>query len=70
MTDASYDSVKVLGHNWNLQNDSFALKRSINILESASLTKRYVLKELISVFGPLGLVLPSVLKEKIFIQSL
>ena len=42
---ASYDSVKVLGHNWNLEKDSFALKRSTNILESASSTKRNVLKE-------------------------
>ena len=42
---ASYDSVKVLGQNWNLVNDSFALKMSTNILESASSTKRNVLKE-------------------------
>ena len=42
---ASCDSVKVVGHNWNLENDSFALKRSTNILESASSTKRNVLKE-------------------------
>ena len=67
---ASSDSVKVLGHNWNLENDSITLKRSTNILESASPTKRNVLKELASVFDPLGLVSPIVLKGKIFIQSL
>ena len=67
---ASCDSVKVLGHNWNLENNSITLKRSTNILESASPTKRNVLKELASVFDPLGLVSPIVLKGKIFIQSL
>ena len=40
---ASCDSVKVLGQNWNLDDDSVTLKT--NILESASPTKRNILKE-------------------------
>ena len=67
---ASCDPLKVLGHTWNLENDSIALKRLANILESASPTKQNVLKELASVFDPFGLVSPVVLKGKIFIQSL
>ena len=62
---ASCDSVKVLGQNWNLDNDSVTLKT--NILKSASPTKRNVIKELASVFAPLELVSPIVLKGKIFI---
>ena len=65
---ASCDSVKVIGHNWNLENDLVTLET--NILESASPTKRNVLKELSSMFDPLELVSPIVLKGKIFIQSL
>ena len=51
---ASCDPVKVLGRPWNLEYDSIALKRSANILESASPTGRIELKELASVFDPLG----------------
>lgn len=57
------DSVKVLGHTWNVESDTISLK-------SQGLTKRNVLKELASVFDPLGLVSPVLLKGKLFIQSL
>ena len=67
---ASSDPVKVLGHTWNLENETITLKRSDNILETARPTKRNVLKELASVFDPLGLVSPVVLKGKVFLQSL
>ena len=67
---ASCDLVKVLGHNWNLEIDSMTLKRSTYILESASPTIRIVLKELASVFDPLGLESPIVLKGLLYIQSL
>ena len=67
---ASCDLAKVLCHNWNLEIVSITLKRSTNILESASPTKRYVFKELASVFDPLGLESTIVLKGTIFIQSL
>ena len=38
------DPVKVLGHTWNLENDTITLKRSDNIIETARPTKRNVLR--------------------------
>lgn len=52
------DSVKVLGHTWNVESDTISLKKTTYILKSQGLTKRNVLKELASVFDPLGLVCP------------
>ena len=64
------DSVKVLGHTWNVESDTILLKKTTYIQKSQGLTKRNVLKELASVFDPLGLVSPVLLKGKLFIQSL
>lgn len=64
------DSVKVLGHTWNIETDSISLKK-VNILpESNGVTKRSVLKELSSVFDPLGLFSPVLLKGKLLLQTL
>ena len=67
---AGCDSVKVLGHTWNAESDSISLKEPTNILKSQNLSKRNVLKELSSVFDPLGLISPLLLKGKLFLQSL
>ena len=67
---AGCDSVKVLGHTWNVESDSISLKEPTNILKSQNLSKRNVLKELSSVFDPLGLISPLLLKGKLFLQSL
>ena len=67
---ASCDNVKVLGYTWNVENDCIGLKGPTSALESASPTKRNVLREFASVFDPMGLVSPVVLKGKLFIQSL
>ena len=67
---ASCDSVKVLGHTWNIKNDSLSLKKPAIAKESSEPTKRSVLKEIASVFDPLGLFSPVLLKGKVFLQSL
>ena len=64
------DSVKVLGHTWNIDTDSISLKR-VNIMpESNEVTKRNVLKEISSVFDPLGLFSPVLLKGILLLQTL
>ena len=65
---ASCDSVKVLGHTWNIQSDSLALKKPSLVNGSIKPTKRSILKELASVFDPLGLFSPVLLQGKVFFQ--
>ena len=61
--------VKVLGHNWKVEQNTISLKEP-NVLVSGTPTKRNVLKQVASVFDPMGLFSPVLLKGKIFIQSL
>ena len=64
------DSVKVLGHTWNIGTDSISLKR-VNIMsESNQVTKRNVLKEISSLFDPLGLFSLILLKGKLLLQTM
>ena len=67
---ASCDSVKVLGHTWNIQGDSLSLKKQSPAKETTTPTKRSVLSEIASVFDPLGLFSPVLIQGKVFIQSL
>ena len=67
---AIHDSLKVLGHTWNIETDSISLKKLIAMPESNEVTKRNVLKEISSVFDPLGLFSPLVLKGKVLLQTL
>ena len=67
---ASCDSVKVLGHTLNIQSDSLALKKPSLVNGSIKPTKRSILKEIASVFDPLGLFSPVLLQGKVFLRSL
>ena len=67
---ASCESVKVLGHTLNVQSDSLALKKPALVNGSTKPTKRSILKEIASVFDPLGLFSPVLLQGKVFLQSL
>ena len=67
---ASCDSVKVLGHTWNIQSDSLSLKKQSPVKETTTPTKRSVLSKIASVFDPLGLFSPVLIQGKVFIQSL
>ena len=64
------ESTKVLGHTWTIGSDTISLKRSNSQLEQTQLMKRNVLKETASVFDPLGLFSPVLLRGKLFLQTL
>ena len=52
---ANCESMKILGHTWNIKNDSISLKKPNKFPLSNIVSKRDVLKGLSSVFDPLGL---------------
>ncbi|XP_052785982.1 uncharacterized protein LOC128221411 [Mya arenaria] len=61
----------VLGHTWDIQNDTIALNQVKNLNENdKAITKRNVLKQIASVFDPMGLLSPVTLKGKCLLQSL
>ncbi|MCG8033321.1 MAG: DUF1759 domain-containing protein, partial [Candidatus Thiodiazotropha taylori] len=64
------ETMKVLGHKWIIETDSISIKESNVIQEFGSLTKRSILKQLSSVFDPLGLFSPVLLKGKMLLQSM
>ena len=64
------ESVKVLGHTWTVENDTLSVKSTRKTLEHETETKRNVLKEIASVFDPLGLFSPVLLRGKLFLQTL
>lgn len=62
------DTVKVLGMWWNLKRDM--LKFNVNFKTSAKTkTKRQLVSELATVYDPLGMISPVVVKAKILIQK-
>ena len=67
---AKCDSVKVLGHTWKIESDSISLKDSGAPTDSTAPTKRSILKDIASVFDPLGLFSPVLLNGKLLLQSL
>ena len=62
--------MKVLGHTWNIETDSISLKKVNSMSELNEVTKRNVLKEISSVFDPLGLFSPVMSKGKVLLQTL
>ncbi|XP_060597241.1 uncharacterized protein LOC132751136 [Ruditapes philippinarum] len=67
---ADTKSVKVLGHHWNVNEDTVTIAGPKNKSNEPEWTKRTVLKTISSVFYPLGLLSPVLLRGKVFIQSL
>jgi len=67
---ASESSPKVLGHVWNVQKDSISLQKAALVNKDHTTTKRNVLRQLASVFDPMGLLSPVTLQGKILLQSL
>lgn len=66
----SCNTVKVLGHTWNVEKDCISIKSSVTLEMPGVLTKRSVLKQVASVFDPMGLFAPVILRGKIFLHSL
>ncbi|MCG8078471.1 MAG: hypothetical protein JAY75_19800, partial [Candidatus Thiodiazotropha taylori] len=64
------DAVKVLGHTWHIESDSISMTKPNMLFESTSASKRNILKEIASVFDPLGLCSPVILKGKVLLQTL
>ncbi|CAK5009785.1 unnamed protein product [Meloidogyne enterolobii] len=65
--------IKVLGINWNLQEDEIFLELSKNenlINENMIWTKRKVLKQLAKTFDPLGYLIPVSLPRKLIMQEI
>ena len=62
---------KVLGHLWNRSEDTFIFKfdKLVKIGQALSATKRNVLKVAGSVYDPLGILSPMVVKMKVLLQE-
>ena len=62
--------MKVLGLAWNASKDTLVIQDSKYAKENLKVTKRNVLKEITSVYDPLGLLCPVNLWGKVLLQSL
>ncbi|XP_028157383.1 uncharacterized protein LOC114350685 [Ostrinia furnacalis] len=60
--------VRVLGMHWNPRDDTFGFKIDIDIPLPSKFTKRQVLRDLMRVYDPLGLLQPIVTRGKILFQ--
>lgn len=67
--DEDESTIKALGMFWKPSTDKFMFKIEPNA-ENRPLSKRLVLSELASLFDPLGLLGPTIVKAKIFMQQL
>ncbi|XP_045185375.2 uncharacterized protein LOC123543362 [Mercenaria mercenaria] len=63
--------LKVLGYNWNAGKDLISVNpSSVLKTDSTDVTKRHVLKQLASVYDPLGLFSPIILRGKMLLQTM
>ncbi|XP_045174722.2 uncharacterized protein LOC123536020 [Mercenaria mercenaria] len=67
---AEMKETSVLGHTWNHQLDTFSIKQPNIVNENNGLTKRLILKVIASVFDPLGMISPTLLKVTLLLQDL
>ena len=63
-------SMKVLGYLWNTNEDTLSVQQSKLINAEMPINKRNVLRQLASVFDPLGLFAPITLRGKILLQTI
>lgn len=61
---------KILGLLWCPERDVFKYKIEITALNDLPVTKRNILSQIASLFDPLGLVGPIVIRAKILMQKL
>ena len=63
------DTTKVLGYIWNPKADTLELQRSKTLESEMEPTKRNVLKQIASVYDPLGLLSPITIRGKVLLQQ-
>ena len=63
------EKVKVLGLSWIVKEDKLSLNQ-ISLEPTSDMSKRQVLKQIASVYDPLGLFCPVMLQGKLFLQEL
>lgn len=63
------DTCNTLGMQWNTKNDTISFKVSAKP-DKEKVTKRSILSEIASLFDPLGLLAPIIIRTKIFMQAL
>ena len=64
------EKINVLGLTWYAKDDQFSIPFNTIANTLSCLTKRVVLKQIASVYDPLGLYSPVTLKGKLFLQTL
>ena len=62
--------IEVLGLIWDTEDDVLSLAKIKSKCENGNLTKRSMLQRVASVFDPVGLFAPVVLKFKLLLQEL
>lgn len=68
--EANQDPMKFLGLVWLIYDDMLSLSKIMAIQKEPTLTKIIVLKQIVSVFDPLGLFSPVILQGKLLLQTL
>ena len=64
-----HDRIKVLGLTWTIKDDELSINYT-NFDQTSDLTKRTLLKQIASVYDPLGIFSPVTLPGKLFLQEL
>jgi len=64
------EKVKVLGHTWDTKCDTFSVQTSKVINSELPASKRNVLKQIASVYDPLGFFVPVTIQGKTLLQKL
>ena len=62
--------IKVLGLNWNTENDNLSISAAKFMKIAPATTKRQVLTTIASLFDPLGYLSPATMKMRLFLQKL
>lgn len=67
---AKVENMKILGHVWNVKEDTLAVRTGKGLASTEKPSKREVLKQVASVYDPMGLLSPVILKGKLLLKQL
>ena len=62
------EHMKILGLTWIVKEDTLTLSHQIKV--SSNVSKRTILQQIASIYDPLGLYSPVILRGKVFLQHL